>query len=191
MASLNSVILMGNLTRDPELRTTPNGTSVASFGLAVNRRYRQGEEQREEVCFIDIVCFGRQAETVEQYLGKGNLVTIEGRLQWRSWETPEGQKRSKHEVIANNVQFMPRSGGQGDGSNGYPTQSPVSSYDPTPEVGPAASNRPRATPPPPTTQDGMFDDPQTGYGDNDDIPFARCDLSDRYLCADHPPSMRA
>ena len=89
MASLNSVILLGNLTRDPELRSTPNGTSVASFGLAVNRRYRQGEEQREEVCFVDIVCFGRQAETASEYLSKGNLVMIEGRLQWRSWETPE------------------------------------------------------------------------------------------------------
>ena len=76
MASLNSVVLLGNLTRDPELRTTPNGTSVASFGLAVNRRYRQGEEQKEEVMFIDITCFGRQAETASEYLSKGNLVTI-------------------------------------------------------------------------------------------------------------------
>lgn len=120
MASLNAVMLLGNLTRDPELRTTPQGTAVASFGLAVNRRYRQGDEQREEVCFIDIVCFGRQAETASEYLSKGNLVMIEGRLQWRSWETPEGQKRSKHEVIANNVQFMPRSSGGQSGQNGAP-----------------------------------------------------------------------
>ncbi len=110
MANLNTVILLGNLTRDPELRTSPNGTSVASFGLAVNRRYRQGEEQREEVTFVDIVCFGRQAETASEYLSKGNLAMIEGRLQWRSWETPEGQKRSKHEVIAFRVQFLPKPG---------------------------------------------------------------------------------
>jgi single-strand DNA-binding protein len=121
MASLNAVVLLGNLTRDPELRTTPQGTSVASFGLAVNRRYRQGEEQREEVMFIDITCFGRQAEVASEYLSKGNLAMIEGRLQWRSWETPDGQKRSKHEVIANNIQFMPRSSG---GQNGEP-------YEPT------------------------------------------------------------
>ena len=113
MASLNKVILLGNLTRDPELRYTPNGTPVSSFGLAVNRRYRQGDEWRDEVCYIDIVTFGRQAETVGEYLNKGNLAMIEGRLQWRSWETEDGQKRSKHEVVASNVQFMPR--GQADG----------------------------------------------------------------------------
>ena len=107
MASLNVVVLLGNLTRDPELRTTSQGTSVASFGLAVNRRYRQGDETKEEVCFIDITCFGRQAETASEYLSKGNLVTIEGRLQWRSWETPEGQKRSKHEVIAITFSLCP------------------------------------------------------------------------------------
>ncbi len=116
MASLNKVILLGNLTRDPELRYTPNGTPVSSFGMAINRRYRQGEEWRDEVCYVDIVTFGRQAETVGEYLSKGNLAMIEGRLQWRSWETEDGQKRSKHEVVANNVQFMPRM--QNDGSGG-------------------------------------------------------------------------
>ena len=161
MASLNSVILLGNLTRDPELRSTPNGTSVASFGLAVNRRYRQGEEQREEVCFVDIVCFGRQAETASEYLSKGNLVMIEGRLQWRSWETPEGQKRSKHEVIANNIQFMPRSSGGQSGDDGerYPAS------------GPAVPGRPSYTPPdsPMTGGGGGFDDePRLS---DDDLPF--------------------
>jgi single-strand DNA-binding protein len=113
MASLNKVILLGNLTRDPELRYTPNGTPVSTFGLAVNRRYRQGEEWRDEVCYIDIVTFGRQAETVGEYLNKGNLAMVEGRLQWRSWETEDGQKRSKHEVVANNVQFLPRGRDEG------------------------------------------------------------------------------
>jgi single-strand DNA-binding protein len=108
MASLNKVILLGNLTRDPELRYTPSGTAVSSFGLAVNRRYRQGDESKEEVCFVDVVTFGRQAETVGEYLSKGSMALIEGRLQWRSWENEAGQKRSKHEVVANNVQFMPR-----------------------------------------------------------------------------------
>ena len=115
MASLNKVILLGNLTRDPELRYTPNGTPVSTCGLAVNRRYRQGEEWRDDVCYVDIVTFGRQAETVGEYLNKGNLAMVEGRLQWRSWETEDGQKRSKHEVVANNVQFLPRGRDEGMG----------------------------------------------------------------------------
>src|SRR5512145_2475047 len=114
MASLNKVILLGNLTRDPELRYAPNGTPVARFGLAVNTsRAGQGDERREEVCFVDIVAFGRQAETASEYLSKGRAALIEGRLQWRSWEGQDGQKRSKHEVIAERIQFMPR--GREDG----------------------------------------------------------------------------
>jgi single-strand DNA-binding protein len=159
MASLNSVTLLGNLTRDPELRYTPQGTAVATFGLAVNRRYQQEGQQREEVCFVDIVAFGRQAETVNEYLAKGNLALVEGRLQWRSWETPEGQKRSKHEVVANNVQFMPRgSGGQN-----------AEAYQP---ARPAAQSRPSAPPsgPPPMGNSGRFDD-SFPPPDDDDLPF--------------------
>ena len=110
MASLNKVILLGNLTRDPELRYAPNGTAVARFGLAVNTQ-RGGpgpDERKEEVCFVDIVAFGRQAETASEYLSKGRPALVEGRLQWRSWEGQDGQKRSKHEVIAERIQFMPR-----------------------------------------------------------------------------------
>ncbi|ETX08285.1 single-stranded DNA-binding protein [Candidatus Entotheonella palauensis] len=159
MASLNSVTLLGNLTRDPELRYTPQGTAVTTFGLAVNRRYSQEGQQKEEVCFVDIVAFGRQAETVNEYLAKGNLALVEGRLQWRSWETPEGQKRSKHEVVANNVQFMPRgSGGPGDGS-----------YQPARS---APASRPSAPPPapPPMGGGGRFDD-AFPPPDDDDLPF--------------------
>lgn len=179
MASLNSVILMGNLTRDPELRTTPNGTSVASFGLAVNRRYRQGDETKEEVCFVDITCFGRQAETASEYLSKGNLALIEGRLQWRSWETPEGQKRSKHEVIANNIQFMPRnSGGQNE-----------ESYE---SARPATPSRQTYHPPssPMMGGGGGFDD-EPPMPSDDDIPFVRSDIPDRYLSSDHRSEMSA
>ena len=81
MASMNSVILLGNLTRDPERRSTPQGTAVATLGLAVNRRYCQEDQQKEEVCFVDIFTFGRQAETASDYLRKGSLALIEGRLQ--------------------------------------------------------------------------------------------------------------
>src|SRR6266700_1525436 len=119
MASFNKVILLGNLTRDPELRYTPSGTPLASFGLAVNTprpgqsgTERGGQdspsERREDVCFVDIVAFGRQAETASEYLSKGRAALIEGRLQWRSWEGQDGQKRSKHEIMADRTHFMPR-----------------------------------------------------------------------------------
>lgn len=108
MAGFNKVILIGNLTKNPELRYTPSGTPVANFGLAVNRRYRQAEELKEEVCYIDIVVFGKQAEHCGQYLSKGNGVIVDGRLQQRRWETEDGQKRSKHEVVAQTVTFLPK-----------------------------------------------------------------------------------
>src|SRR5215470_10248596 len=121
MASFNKIILLGNLTRDPELRYTPNGTPVASFGLAVNtQRSAPGNsgqnpapERRDEVCFVDIVAFGRQAETASEFLSKGRAALIEGRLQWRSWEGQDGQRRSKHEVVAERIQFMPRAREEG------------------------------------------------------------------------------
>jgi single-strand DNA-binding protein len=113
MASFNRVILMGNLTRDPELRYNPNGTAVANFGVAVNRKYKQGDELKEEVGFFDIVVFGKQAENCGQYLSKGNSVLVDGRLQQRRWES-EGQKKSKVEVVAESITFMPkRQPGQG------------------------------------------------------------------------------
>lgn len=111
MANYNKVILMGNLTRDPELRYTPNGTAVATLSLAVNRRYKANDETREETDFFDIVVFGKQAENCSEYLKKGRPVLVDGRLQQRRWETDEGQKRSKVEVVAFSVQFLgtPRS----------------------------------------------------------------------------------
>lgn len=110
MAGFNKVVLMGNLTRDPELRYTPSGTPVANFGLAVSRRFKQGDELKEEVCFVDIVVFGKQAEHCGQYLSKGNGVLVDGRLQQRRWESEDGQKRSKHEVVAQAVTFLPKRG---------------------------------------------------------------------------------
>ncbi len=104
----NKIILIGNLTRDPEVRYTPQGTSVCSFGIAVNRKYKQGDETKEEVTFVNIVVFGKQADTCGKYLNKGNPVLVEGRLQERRWETDDGQKRSKYEVVAQSVRFLPR-----------------------------------------------------------------------------------
>ena len=111
MASFNKVILMGNLTKDPEMRAIPNGTAVANFRMAVNQRYKQGEEIKEDVCFIDIVAFGKQGENCGKYLHKGNGVIVEGRLQEQRWETQEGQKRSKYQIVAQSVLFLPKTGG--------------------------------------------------------------------------------
>ncbi|MBN1586300.1 MAG: single-stranded DNA-binding protein [Candidatus Omnitrophica bacterium] len=116
MANLNRVFLIGNLTRDPELRYVSSGTAVATFGMAINRPYTtQSGEKREDTCFVRIVVWGRQAETCSQYLNKGSLVFVEGRLVYRTWES-EGQKRSALEVRADRVQFLGRTGGREDGS---------------------------------------------------------------------------
>ena len=107
MASYNKVLLMGNLTKDPELRYTPAGTAVANLRLAVNRKYRtKDQELKEEVCFITAVVWNKQAETCNQYLHKGSSLFVEGRLQSRSWEDNTGAKRSVIEVRAERVQFM-------------------------------------------------------------------------------------
>lgn len=111
MASFNKVLLMGNLTRDPELRFTSGGSALTKFGLAVNRKYKAGDDWKEEVCFVDITVWAKQAENCAEYLSKGSQVLLEGRLQFSTWETDDGQKRSKLDVVATNVQFMGRPGG--------------------------------------------------------------------------------
>jgi single-strand DNA-binding protein len=117
-ASLNKVLLMGNLTRDPELRYVPSGTAVATFTLAVNRVYKgQDGEKKEEASFIRVVVWGRRAEVCGEYLAKGSPVFVEGRIQSRNWETQDGQKRSTVEVIADNVQFLRGGAGQGTGES--------------------------------------------------------------------------
>jgi single-strand DNA-binding protein len=108
MESLNHIVLQGRLTRDPEVRYTPSGTPVATLGLAVNNRMKQGDEWKDDPCFIDVAVFGKQAESCGEYLSKGQPVIVEGRLRYRSWEGQDGQKRSKHEVTASRVHFMPK-----------------------------------------------------------------------------------
>ncbi len=111
-ASLNKVFLMGNLTRDPELRYVPSGTAVANFTVAVNRPYKDtAGEKKEEVSFIRVVVWGKMAEICGEYLSKGRPVMVEGRLKSRSWEDQSGQKRSALDVVAMNVQFL---GSKGD-----------------------------------------------------------------------------
>ena len=112
-ASVNKVFLMGNLTRDPELRYIPSGTAVASFTLAVNRVYAsQSGEKKEEVTFVRIVVWGRRAEVCGEYLSKGSPVFVEGRLRTRSWQAADGQQRNTIEVIASSVQFLRGTAGQ-------------------------------------------------------------------------------
>ena len=107
MAFYNHVTMMGNLTKDPELRYVPSGAAVCNFGLAINSAYTDGNgEKQEEVTFIDVVCWNKLAEAVAEYLHKGSPAFIDGRLKQNSWETEDGQKRYKHEIVARSVQFL-------------------------------------------------------------------------------------
>lgn len=148
----NKVILMGNLTRDPETRTTPNGQSVTSFSLAVNRTWRGADgNQQESVSYIDCVAWGKPGEIIAQYLGKGRAVLVSGRLDQRSWEDKEtGQKRSKVEVVIEDFNFV---GGSGDGAgNG----------------GGAPASKPQPTQ---SADDVVIEDVGDGPINLDDIPF--------------------
>lgn len=152
MASYNKVLLIGNLTRDPELKYTPKGTAVARLGLAVNRRWRtETGEEKEEVTFVDIDAFGRQAEVLAQYLKKGRPLFVEGRLKLDQWEDKNThQKRSQLRVVLEGFSFLD-SGSRADApaANGSPSR---------PAPAPAA-----APPPPPTEEAPPLDD--------DDVPF--------------------
>lgn len=141
MANFNKVILLGNLTRDPELRTTPKGTSVCQFGMAVNRVYRSGDDTQEETTFVDLEAWGKQAEIISKYVSKGNPLFIEGRLKFDSWESKEGEKRSKLKVIVENMQLM---GSRGDNNGG---QQNSGSYAPAKrDNAPAAPSSPAPAP---------------------------------------------
>ena len=116
MPNFNQVLLMGNLTRDPQLKQLPNGSSVVDFGLACNRKYRNAAgEDKEETCFVDCAAFGKQAEVINQYCQKGKPLFVEGRLKYDSWEDKQGGKRSKLSVIVVNFQFL----GSRDGGGSF------------------------------------------------------------------------
>lgn len=116
--NLNKAFLIGNLTRDPELRSIPSGAKVASFGLATNRVWKdKAGQKQEDAQFHNIVVFGAQAEAVGQYLKRGNMVLVEGRIQTRSWDGQDGVKKYRTEIVAERVQFGPK-GGSGGGAGG-------------------------------------------------------------------------
>ena len=116
MANFNRVLLIGNLTRDPQLRYTPAQQPVCEFGLAVNRSWKGNDGQKhEDVCFVDCTAWGRQAETLSKYMSKGRPLFVEGRLTFRQWDGPDGKKRSKLEVTVENFQFLGGPRGEGGG----------------------------------------------------------------------------
>lgn len=166
--SLNQVTLMGNLTRDPELRQTPNGQNVTSFSLALNRSYKDASGEWQEVTdYIDIVCWGPLAERVAQYLSKGRRCLVQGRLQSRSWEQ-DGQKRNKVEVLANDVTFLDSRGG-GDTDGGSQGSGPSA-----PEASDAPANNGADKPKPskkPKKDDVVIEDIGDQPINLDDIPF--------------------
>ncbi|MGF1452877.1 MAG: single-stranded DNA-binding protein [Opitutales bacterium] len=156
MASFNKVILMGNLTRDPETRQTPGGMVICKLGLAVSRKYStQQGEQREETTFVDVDCFGKQAEVISKYMSKGRPILIEGRLRLDQWETQSGEKRNKMVVVCENFQFV---GGRGDNDGGgaYDGGGSTASYE-------RSAPAPRHSKAAPAAAESEFED--------DDVPF--------------------
>lgn len=147
MASYNRVILVGNLTRDPELRYIPSGTAVSEIGLAVNDRVKKGDQWVDETTFVDITLWARTAEVANEYLSKGSSVLIEGRLKLDSWEK-DGQKRSKLRVVADKMQMLGGRGGGGGGSRSRSDSDPYSA--------PAEEYSPAGGPSPPEPDDIPF-----------------------------------
>lgn len=171
MANLNKVLLLGNLTRDPEVRYTPKGTAVGDLGLAVNRRVNDGNGNwSDEVTFVDVTVWGTNAENAQKYLTKGRGVFIEGRLQMDTWEDKQsGQKRSKLKVVAEVLQFLPDGKGgaptPGGGGGNFPQQR--GGGDPSYQGGGGGGGPQRSGPP----QGGSPADAGDYRDEEDDIPF--------------------
>jgi single-strand DNA-binding protein len=171
MANLNKVMLMGNLTRDPEVRYTPKGTAVAELGLAINRYYQADNgEKREETTFVDVTLWGRQAEVAGEFLKKGRPVFIEGRLQLDTWDDKQtGQKRSKLKVVGEGLQLIGSREGGGGGGGGAPAGGSGGgehSGGSAPSGG--APSRTQSAPPPPKQKPPSDPDLEP---EEDDIPF--------------------
>ena len=165
MANFNKVFLMGNLTRDPELRYTPSGTAVCEFGVAVNRKWTTPDGQKkDETCFVDCQMWGRRGEVVAEYFRKGRPIFVEGRLKFDQWEGRDGQRRSKLRVVAENFEFL---GGRGDAA-----EAPKGA---APQARPARrESAPKPAPPADVPADQPADDGADGGGfdvQDDDIPF--------------------
>jgi len=160
MANYNKVILIGNLTRDPELRYIPNGTAIGKLGMAVNRTWRDPEtsEVKEEVTFVDLTAFGKQAETLGKYVRKGSNLMIEGRLRLDTWEDKQtNQKRSKLVVVVEGFQFLGTRGAPDEAAAGAPRPRPEPPAPTAPSPAPSApAAAPEAEEPPPSEDDVPF-----------------------------------
>jgi single-strand DNA-binding protein len=115
---LNKIFLIGRLTKDPDLKYLPNGTPKAELRLATSRQYVTNNEKREDTCYVDVIAWSRQAEIVNQYLRKGSQIFVEGRLDYQEWEGQDGSRRSKHQVVADRVQFLDTRGGGSEMESG-------------------------------------------------------------------------
>ena len=168
MASLNKVFLMGNLTRDPELRYTTGGAAVCKFGLAVNQRYQTSKgEDREEVCFVDVDVWGKPAEACEHYLRKGAPALVEGRLRFEQWDDRDtGKKRSRLTVRGDRVQFI---GAPSRDSDAYSEENPPAA--PAPAPAQPARAQAAAAPAPEASGTAMPEFQPVDEGADDDIPF--------------------
>ena len=149
MANFNRVIVAGNLTRDPQLSYTPSNTPVCEFGMAINRKWRDRDgNSKDEVCYVDLIAYARQAEVINQYMGKGRPMLVEGRLRFRQWTSKEGQNRSKLDVVVENFTFLgspPQGGGQGRAGGGAgraPAQAPGQGPAPADDVPPPPDEMP-------------------------------------------------
>ena len=118
MSSYNHVTIIGNLVRDPEVKYIPSGTAVCKFSIAVNSKFKSGDEWKEKVCYIDIESWGKTAENMGKYMKKGRSILIDGRLEQERWDDKDGNKRSKHKVVANQVVFLGSGRSDGEQSNG-------------------------------------------------------------------------
>ncbi|MDD5422541.1 MAG: single-stranded DNA-binding protein [Candidatus Omnitrophota bacterium] len=159
MANLNKVFLIGNLTRDPELRYIPSGSAVATFTVAVNRVFKsQTGEKKEQTSFLRVVVWGRRAEVCGEYLSKGSPVFVEGRLQSRDWQTQDGQKRNTVEVVADNIQFlrMGKTAGQGTSEAPGPMPEDIATINLSEEAEPQANGKPSS---------------QANSSPSDEVPF--------------------
>jgi len=172
--SLNKVILIGNLTRDPELRYTPAGTAVCTFGLATNRRWTQDGQTKEETVFHNIVAWARQAEICAQYLSKGRQAYVEGRIATRDWETKEGEKRRTTEIIATDVIFLSGpSAPTEDTDTAVPEEAPPQDETAAPAKSDSAkTTKPKKSKPKKAAADSETSSPASSAPkDEDDIPF--------------------
>jgi single-strand DNA-binding protein len=172
MASYNKVILMGNLTRDPQLKYLPSQTAVAEFGIAMNRKFRTATgEDREEVTFVDCAAFGKTGELINQYFQKGKPIFIEGRIKYDSWEDKQGGgKRSKISVVIENFQFVGGRDGGAPGGGGPPSEGGEAPRQSRPPAGrPPQGGRPSQPPPQSAPAEAPYGEEQ--HYKEDDIPF--------------------